>query len=287
METIQRPGHAARRRVSPSATLGLLFGSARNLLGWVFLAFSPPLLALAGDSLNLGFWYDWTRPQVLAAGAVTGVESTGTTINERRVMAYRFEYDMPDGRIRSGRSYSTERLETGAEVIVGYPEGYPEFAVIRGQGRTASGLLLLLTLVFPAVGLGLVIFGLRRGWQWRRLVREGLPARGRLVEKRATNVRINKKRVYALTFEFEDIEGRTRRATIRTHRTAAMEDEPEEQLLYLPDRPERIVLLDQLPIGLQIDARSVRPHSPPAALAWALVPLAALGLFGFMWTLTG
>jgi hypothetical protein len=51
-----------------------------------------------------------------------------------------------------------------------------------------------------------------------RLLRDGLLATGRLIEKTRTNVRVNDRRVYRMTFEYIAQSRATGRVTTRTNR---------------------------------------------------------------------
>jgi hypothetical protein len=141
----------------------------------------------------------------------------------------------------------------GETVPVELVTSNPEVSRIRGLRYRAFGALAGFVLIFPLVGFGMVVHGMRRGLRNIRLLAQGRPARGTLVGKRATNVKINNAPVYELTFRFRDRDGREQQGAIRTLHTAPMEDEPHERLLYDPHQPRHIVLLDDLGRDVRVD----------------------------------
>jgi hypothetical protein len=106
----------------------------------------------------------------------------------------------------------------------------------------------------PLLGAALAAGGAWSGRRALRLLREGRLARGKLIDKRQTRFELAEKPVYLLTFSFEAADGRTYRAVARTEKPAALEDDEEEPLVYLPADPHQACLLDHLPGGPVIRA---------------------------------
>jgi hypothetical protein len=178
----------------------------------------------------------------------------------------------------SGHSYATDDVPPpGAAVAVEYAVEHPEVARVVGQQLGEMPIVIMFFLpIFPGVGLLLLLPGLLGGWRNLRLLQGGLLARGRLVEQRGTNTRINNRPVMALTFEYQ-VRGQTYRVDARTHEPEYLTDEAEEKLLHDPFRPERAVMLDALPGRPVIDGRGgLAPRPGRGAVAVLILPTIAV-----------
>ena len=279
----------APRRVSPLVSAHVLFGGALQQCGWGVLAFG---LALAGVFLALADVEGALRfagGAIQTQGVVTAVEETHVEVNEQEVWEVAFRFPL-EGRTIDGRCYTTDPADVGRQVTVEYVPGQPELCRILGTTRRPlPGWVALFVLAFPAVGLLLVGIGLRKGARGLALLRRGRLALGDLVRTEATNVEINRRPVMALTFAFEaGVDGRRYEVTTRTHEPEALQDEARERILYDPLRPERAVVLDDLPGSGRVteagevthfDARGLRRLILPglAAAAAALAAFLTLG----------
>ncbi len=247
------------RGVPLSLRLRLLIGGFSNQFGWFFLGFglvfARIFLPLCDfDSLRFLGELELAPGTVLACEATGASEGGSDTSDGDPVFRCTYSFTGPEGEERRGASFGSRTRTEGAAVTVEYPRGTPDVSRIRGMRSGVFPLWTLFVLVFPAIGLIFVSFGLRNGLRAIRLLARGRPARGKLVEKRATNTSINDRTVYALTFEFHDGLIR-RRMTAKTHLTARVEDEEEEDLLFDAWKPSNAVLLDNLPARPEIDER--------------------------------
>ncbi len=68
-----------------------------------------------------------------------------------------------------------------------------------------------------------------------------------LVDKEATGAIVKDEPVYKLTFAFTSDDGREYHVAHKTHKTAVLEDNNEERLLYDPLQPEVALMVDTLP----------------------------------------
>ena len=142
----------------------------------------------------------------------------------------------------------------------------------------------LLVTAFPVVGLGMMAVGLRKGLRGLRLLRDGIPATGRVVQKETTNVKINDIPVVAFTFEFKTVDGRTARCVAKTHLTQDLEGPEGEPLVYDPKDPSVAVLLDDLPGKPRISELGVARTREGAVWPLLLVPVGTF-LMHLAWTL--
>jgi hypothetical protein len=112
-----------------------------------------------------------------------------------------------------------------------------------------------------------------------RLLGSGRMALGKLIAKEPTNMRVNNRTVYKMTFEFVDGNGRTCTMRTRTSEPEKLEDDAEERILYDPERPECAVTLDTLPGGAEVDeSGNLRVSNLRQALAYLLLPAALIGV---------
>lgn len=266
------------RRVPWTVRSQLLFGGFANQFGWAFLGFGLVFLWIFG--LNT----DFTGPLFLlldvetTGGTVVEVQETGSSENDTPIYAntYTYRVERLEAEYR-GVSYSPGRqFEPGWSVTVEYLRDSPEISRLQGMRRAAfPPWVLCIVLPFPLVGLGFVAFGFRNGLKANRLLAGGRIGVGKLVSKTATGASVNEQPVYKLEFEFLADDGGLYKVTSNTHRPYALEDEPEERLLYNPYSPSYAVMLDNLPGSPDIDE-----FGQIQAADWAssLLPLVLPGL---------
>ncbi|HEX6159301.1 MAG TPA: DUF3592 domain-containing protein, partial [Thermoanaerobaculia bacterium] len=214
----------------------------------------------------------------LARGEVTQVEQTGASENEQPVYANYYAFSLA-GQRHTGVSYATGQSATvGEQVEIEYDESDPSFSRIAGMRRGMFGPAVLFVLIFPAVGLLFVFFSTRSGLRRARLLREGQFALGKLVSSEETNVQINKRPVFELTFEFISREGQRREAKARTTTPHTLEDEAQEPLLYDPKQPAIAYVLDELPSRPHVDSVGELKGSFGAVIPLLIIPVLAIGL---------
>lgn len=267
---------APPRRVPLSLRVINLCNGA-SLFGWAFFGFGMIFVWIFGAAADFSFLT--FHGEGRTRGRVVRVEGTGASENEQRVDALHYEYSVA-GRMLEGTSYVTGGgASEGQEVTVEYDESTPERSRIEGMRRALFGPWAAFVAVFPAVGLGFLVFGTRVGMVRNHLLREGILTTGSLIRREPTNVTVNKRRVWELTFEFNDRSGRRCEAAARATDTSALEDDPREPLLYDPDDPRKAFVLDEAPARPRFENGELMGR-PLAALGAALVPLLFLAIHG-------
>jgi hypothetical protein len=180
-----------------------------------------------------------------ASGVVTRIENTRASEGRRTIRAHHYEY-LVAGRTLTGVSYSNQgEVSEGDHVVVEYSADAPERSRIAGQRQKMFGPAVSFVTIFPLIGLGIVVGATRWGTRYARLLRDGVLTTGVLTSKKPTNVTVNRRRVYELTFDFTARDGRRCQAKARSSTPERLEDEHDEPLLYDPENPERVVLLDE------------------------------------------
>ena len=214
-------------------------------IGWFVFGFGMIFFWVFGAQADFSFATFHVDGR--ARGRVTQVEGTGASENKQSVEAMHYEYSVA-GRTLTGKSFATgSSVTTGDEVTVEYDEGSPERSRIAGMRRAMFGPFAAIVVIFPLVGFVIVYFSLRSGLRRNQLLRDGILTNGTLIDRAPTNVTVNHRRVWELTFEFTDRNGQRREAKARGTDTSRLEDDPREPLLYDPNDPERAYVLDEAP----------------------------------------
>jgi hypothetical protein len=249
--------------------------------GWIVFGFGMIFFYFFGTNADLSF-ATFRDAGGRAAGRVTRIEQTGASEDGDAVEAAHYEYSVA-GRPFSGRSYSTAGSPAeGEDVTVEYDEDDPSRSRIAGMRRAIFGPWAIVVGVFPLVGLVVLWFATRSGMKRNHLLRDGVLATGKLVSTEGTNVYVNKRRVWALTFEFVDRMGQRREAVVRTSDPEALRDEAAEPLLYDPDDPQRAYLLDEAPARPRFEGNGEMVGRPAAAVFALLIPALVLGLHALL-----
>ena len=238
-------------------------------------------------------WYRYNGALETAAARATACRDThysiGGSKSSRGTPVYEtsFEFTTPDGVLHSGKSYATGFcLQSGDAATAEWPAGEPRYSRLKGmRSDYLPGVGGLFTLIFPLIGLIFAFFGLRQGlWDVHLLV-EGRLARAKLVDKTATSVSQNKRRVYALILSFTDEGGMERRGTVKTAEPELIENEAAENILYSPEDPTRIAALDLLPGALRSGPggrlETVNPGKTFLVLILPVLTVLVNGLFAY------
>jgi hypothetical protein len=272
----------APRRVPFSLRLTSIFGGATQI-GCVIFGFGMVFFwAFAGqaDHSFVTMRGDIARTD----GKVIEVVPTAASENETQVMANHYQYSVA-GQTLTGTSYTTGAEAAAGEIVtVEYKPDDPLRSHIAGMRRGLFGPGALLVTIFPAIGLGIVIFAIRGGFRRAHLLGVGLPATGKLINKTRTNTKVNKQQVYELTFAFQARDGRLCETKVRTHQTARLEDETAEPLLYDPEQPSRAYVLDEIPGRPTFDGLGELEGRPLAALLSLVIPASIVALHVWYFT---
>ncbi|HUP61999.1 MAG TPA: DUF3592 domain-containing protein [Thermoanaerobaculia bacterium] len=264
------------RRVPLSlAVVNLCNGAAQ--IGWFVFGFGMIFAwAFIGNADFSAITF--RGPHAEAAGRLTEVAETGASENETPVVAHHYEFSAGGQRF-TGTSYSTGGGGVaGDRVAIEYNEDDPARSRIAGMRRARFGPLVSLVGIFAFIGAVIVYFSTRSGVRRNHLLCNGALAMGTLVNKESTNMTVNDRRVYKLTFEFTARDGRRCQASTSTSVTARLEDDAQEALLYDPDQPDRAYLLDEAPGRPQFEMNGEMRGRPIAALASTIIPGIVIGV---------
>jgi hypothetical protein len=264
---------APPRRVPLSLRIVNFFNGLAQI-GWVVFGFGFIFFWVFGLQADLSFATFHVDGR--ANGRVTRIESTGASENKQPVQKHHYEYSVA-GRTLTGTSYATGgALAEGEQVTVEYDEGSPERSRIEGMRRAMFGPGAMVVVIFPLVGFVLLYFATRSGIRRNHLLREGILTTGVLVRREPTNMTVNNRRVWEMTFEFTDRSGQRREATARATDTSKLEDDTREPLLYDPDEPSRAYVLDEAPSRPRLEGGELVGRGMSALFA-LIIPLIVVG----------
>jgi hypothetical protein len=230
------------------------FGGLQQLGWWLFATLGAAAIWLAVVNADVSSLWEFQGEVSQAQGKV--LESWKTHVSEggskrhpgTPIYAHRYAWKDASGIERTGVSYVKGlSLGAGSEVTIEFPKSDPDASRIQSMRRKlfgpAFGLMGLFALI-PALQVAILFPRARRR---ASLLADGQAARGKLVAREPTNVRVNRRPVFVYRFEFKADDGQTYRAETRTHEPEKITDEAAELILYDPLDPTRSCVLDGLP----------------------------------------
>jgi hypothetical protein len=266
------------RTITTSLAARVTLGSLRSQVGWLLLGFGS--IFFWGFIWNIDFsgWRFTFEPVGHTSGRFLRCNDTrfvrGRGEEGRRIYETHYQFELV-GRIFQGSSFAIGGC-TGGRLPIEYLRAHPEVSRIAGMRRRPFGPSTLLVDVIPAVGVFMVFTGFVQGRARLRLLRSGLPATGRLIDKIRTNMGTKRGSVYQMTFEYDAQNGAKGRATTRTSRPEELEDKAGVPLFYDPADLTRAVLLADLP-GRIAAGEGGQPVASPSRAFLILPALTALG----------
>jgi hypothetical protein len=234
------------RNIPIGIKLGVLFGGATFLIGFIFLAMGLLFVFIFGSLADFSsMTFSDSTPTTSAI--IKRITDGAGTVNDRPVLCYTYNYYVGNKKY-TGYSYSeTALLEIGDTVEVQYKKEEPVKSRIPGMRLSAfPAWVLLIILPFVLIGAGFSGYNIYKGIQNIKILSVGKTGLGKLLYKNPTGTRINNRTVYELTFEFK-VGDKSYQAIAKSHTPEKLEDEHEEMLVYNPQFPEEAVMLDSLP----------------------------------------
>ncbi|MDF1546495.1 MAG: DUF3592 domain-containing protein [Bacteroidales bacterium] len=242
----------SKRNIPIGVKLKIWFGNVFNVIGLAFFLFGLPFsMVFISFSSLLGPSFGEDDPGT--KGIIIESRATSASVNDVKVYEYTYRYHTMDGNSYTGLGYTTgNQKSVGDELMVLYKMDQPSASkAIDLRTSEFGGSVGLFVLIFPLIGLIMLILGTRNTLKQIFILQIGELAEGKFLYKEATNTQVNKQTVYELTFEFTASDNQIYKAIAKTHKYHRLEDEPFEKLVYDPDNPTNAVLLDALPRGLK------------------------------------
>jgi hypothetical protein len=274
----------ASRSVPWAAGVSVLFGGFMTQFGAGFFGFGMIFCWAFLGMADLAGTFTFMGDLASANGRVSAVEATNARENKSPIFRISYTFEDSQNKSHTGESYAAFSVpKVGDPVKVEYVPDDPASNRIEGTRRAEMPIWVAFVVIFPAIGMGAGIVGIRAGRRRLRMLYVGRMARGRLVAKEPTNTKINNQTVYKLTFEFTTPDGRVGRVSDQTHETARLEDESVELLLYNPDDINEGAAVDALPGGVRInDDGEITACSMPRALLLSLLPMGSIIVHGLV-----
>jgi hypothetical protein len=162
-----------RFRLSIGALIQVYFKGMVAQFGWGFFGFGM-IFALIFANVNtvMGIFMspEWQRTK----GQVTFVEETGASEGDEMVIKQHFSFIGPDGISYDNHSYSTGHyIEEGQQVTVEYDSTNPEIARIEGMRRELFGSGAAFVLIFPLIGLMVILGSLKSRYKLHQRLKNG------------------------------------------------------------------------------------------------------------------
>jgi len=252
IKNYNRQLYGQKRSLPFGIMMKIWFGNPLTFMGLMFIGMGIPFtMIFAPISTFFGPSFDENDP--VAKGIIVEASGTSSYINEVQVYSYNYKFETPNGEEYLSTGYATGNVfSIDNEVVVSYKRDEPKVSKADGLRTSTFGSgFTIFVWIFPIVGFIMFILSLRKVIRQLQVLRVGEISEGKFLYEEATNTKINKQTVYALTFEFTAKDGKTYQAVAKTHHTSRLKDEEFEKLVYDPVNPSNAVLLDALPRGIK------------------------------------
>lgn len=242
------------RRLPIGTTCASLTGIA-GLFGAFFFSFGMVFVWAFGAGMKPIDEWRLSHSSARIPAVIEEVSVTNATENEVEIYKYRFRYTPGDGLPLKGHCYTTGRKwNEGDHAPAIYLPGNPEVACLEdARLSTFTPWVLLIILLFPAVGLGIFIPTTVSGWKKIKLLRFGEITGAENISVTPTNTTVNDVPVMKYSYTFRDGLGRVFSGESRSLPTEKIGDEEREPVLYLPSNPDRSMLVDALPLRFPLE----------------------------------
>jgi len=271
---------APPRKIPWTVTVPVLMEGPLSLFGWVFFIFGTLVFSLffqvGGGSEKLLF----LGTPVSTRARVSDTLPTDSSVNGLTVWEILYTYDAPGGPYE-GRAYAeTEIPGLGDNLGIEYLEENPGLSrPLEYRAGAVPEIFLLIPLLFPLIGLIILVVNLVKGIKSLEILKIGETAMGVLKHQESTGTRINGRPLMRYWFEFRAL-GQTWEAKGETLGRELLDDE-EELLFYDPKNPQHAVMADSLPGRPGVDDQGHYVGHLPSALA-ALIPPALFFLLHYL-----
>lgn len=211
------------RHVSVALRTRIFFGGSSAQMAWLFLGFGLLFVWSAVFHSEAVTWYRFLGHLERTQGTVVRVYSThysegGSGKPSTPIYGVRYLFTPAGGLSQWGVGY---RLGTpppvGTRVSVAYRPGHPATSRVVGLRSAPLNAWVVLVVIFPGFGLGLLIAHGLAGRKVYYLLQRGAPVTGVLTAMRPTRVRWNRQRVWEATFDFYTPDGEVHTVKKRTN----------------------------------------------------------------------
>lgn len=214
-------------------------------IGWGFLFVGLIFFWVFGLPAVLEELVQFSFTTTTSQGIVKETKRTDSTINNQFIQSVNYTY-LYKGEKYEGHTYTLRNFQIGEKVPVEHRIEYPEISRLAGYTNSKFGYPILFLLIFPLIGLILILLQARKVWNHFQLMRIGIPATAKILSKQPAGQRENGKLVYSLKLQFKDSVDIERTTSINSVFPDS-EHEEDIAIFYLEDRPEIANTTSNLP----------------------------------------
>ncbi len=227
----------------------LLFGRTSFIIGFFFTLIGLSFITYFSLQLDWNILFAAKKDLVTTSGFITSLIETQYKVDESVLYEYRYQYyDMSQIPYSGFFLEYANAYEPGQEITIEYLRESPEVSRFVGKDRQNYDQIMFLA------GVGCLVAGFlflypscRRTRRERKIIMMGLPAEGRLVHAEPTNLKVNEQPVYKLTYEYHTSRDNIQKFSVRSHLIRNISNEHSEILIYDPDNPGKVLVVDTLP----------------------------------------
>jgi len=181
-------------------------------------------------------------------GVITSAIGTEATLGDEEIFEYKYQFILADEKFYTGKGYSTgNTMKRGDEIKILYKQNDPSKSnAVNLRSSMFGGWAVFFGVQFEVFGLIVLLFSLRKPLRQISILKIGEITDAKLLDKKATNVKINKLTVYALTFEFTASNNKIYQEVVRSTNLRGLSDNKLEKLVYKPSNPKKFILVDDL-----------------------------------------
>ena len=218
--------------------------SVRMITGAMLLFFGAIFLLVFGSQVDFNAnKIKENSPET--NGIITKIETTNSSINDVKVMAYYYSYKTPDGVYYDGISYKAgDFKQINDEVLVKYARKTPEISVINGANTGVFSIdVLYFIVIIPLIGAYLVIINLISQIKILNLLKYGEISSGKMINEQFVKTFNTKANIYKYIFEFKAIDENIYLGSTKIKRRSFSDN---QKLLYNPKNTSKILIIDSL-----------------------------------------
>jgi Protein of unknown function (DUF3592) len=240
---------------------GLRSAATRQSAPLLFIFIGTGLAAFAMIFVAAFFPWNLTRQWRLDAadavttpGRIVAIETTALSIGKRRVQRTTFEYaPPPSGATLRGTCYTTGRpWSEGAAVTVRYRTDDPAVACVEGARLTKTGGMAAFVILFPGIGVTMIVVGLRLRHRAIHLLVHGEVTEAYVTALERTETRIGNDYVYRIVLKRLDrpddppLETKKWESKVVGFARERLESKQPVFVLFDPKRPKGVLLPEML-----------------------------------------
>ena len=252
--------------------------SLNGIMGWIFLSSGFGVMILMAVELDISGYFAFDGKLDQAEAVITSVKDSRLSRDDMSIMAYSYVFKLNGPEKYSGTSYSIRKYKAGDKLKVEYPSGKPTRSRLVGMDSSRFSLSNFYYLFLPILGLYLTIPPVRRGMKANKLLSKGVATMAGLTAARKTKTVEYKKRLYHLTYTYQDENGNNHEISRGEYPDPEeLTTDKQDVLLYDPGKPEISLFVSDIPGAVKVGPDGgVLPNRIDQAFGSVIPPLLTL-----------